>query len=88
VDRDEAVFGDHLNIVGAAPAHPGVRHRNERNAGGRSFLDRRLRRVKERKLADIIAAVKSKRNLGLARVTRLRPDRVRRRRLGGDGRAS
>src|SRR6516165_6672693 len=37
------VFGDHLNIVGAAPAHPGVGHRNERNAVGRSFLDRRLR---------------------------------------------
>ncbi len=59
-------FGDHLNIVGAAPAHPGVGHRNERNAVGRSFLDRRLRRVKERKHADIVAAVKSKRDLGLA----------------------
>src|SRR5438445_1199886 len=33
---------------------------------GRSFLDRRLRRVKERKHADIVAAVKSKRNLGLS----------------------
>src|SRR6266511_5298487 len=60
------LFGDHLNIVGAAPAHPGVGHRNERNAVSRSFLDRRLRRVKERKHADIVAAVKSKRNLGLS----------------------
>jgi hypothetical protein len=64
--RDEAVFGDQLNIVGAAPTHPSVGHRNERNAVGRSFLDRRLRRVKERKHADIVAAIKSKRNLGLA----------------------
>src|SRR6266498_2350270 len=47
------LFGNHLNIVGAAPAHPGVGHRNERNAVSRSFLDRRLRRVKERKHADI-----------------------------------
>jgi len=53
------VFGDHLNIVGAAPAHPGVGHRNERNAVGRSFLDRRLRCVKERKHADIVAAAGS-----------------------------
>ena len=60
-----AVFGDHLNIVGTAPTHPGVGHRNERNAVGRSFLDRRLRRVKERKHPDIVAAVKSKRDLGL-----------------------
>src|SRR5262249_38692965 len=58
-------FGDHLNIVGAAPTHPGVGHRNERNAVGRSFLDRRLRRVKERKHADSVAAVESKQNLGL-----------------------
>jgi hypothetical protein len=64
VDRDEAMLGDHLNIVGAAPAHPGVGHRNERV--GCSFLDRRLLRVKERKHADIVAAVKSKRNLGLS----------------------
>jgi hypothetical protein len=66
VDRDEAVFGDHLNIVGAAPAHPRVGHRNERNAVCRSFLDCRSRRVKERKHADIVAAIKSKRNLGLS----------------------
>jgi len=66
VDRNEAVFGYHLNIVGAAPTHPGVGHRNERDAMGRSFFDRRLRRVKERKHADIVAAVKGKRNLGLS----------------------
>jgi hypothetical protein len=33
---------------------------------GYGFLDRRMRRVKERKYADIVAAVKSKRNLGLS----------------------
>jgi len=56
VDGDEAVFGDHLNI-GAAPTHPGVGHRNERNAVGRSFLDRRFRRVKQRKLATSTAYI-------------------------------
>jgi hypothetical protein len=66
VYRYEAVFGDHLNIVGATPAHPSVGHRNERYPVGRSFLDRRLRRVKERKHADIVAAIKSKRNFGLS----------------------
>ena len=66
MNRDEAVFGDHLDIVGAAPAHPGVGHRNERNAVGLGFVDRRLRGVKERKHADIVAAIKSKRALGLS----------------------
>ena len=35
-------FGDHLDIIGAAPTHPGIGHRNERNAVRGGLLDRRL----------------------------------------------
>jgi hypothetical protein len=66
MDRDEAGIGNHLDIVGATPTHPGIGYRNQCNPIRRSLLDRRLCRVTERQHPDIVAAVKGERDVGLA----------------------
>ena len=71
---DQAVPGNHLDIVGAATAHPGVGHRDERYAMRRALLDRRLRRAIKRKHPDVVATVKGDRDSGLAQ-HRHRPPR-------------
>ena len=66
VDGDEAGLGDHLDVVGAAPAHPGIGHRDQRDAVPGGLPDRRLGRVIERQHADVVAAVEGERDVGLA----------------------
>ena len=66
VDGDETGLRNHLDIIGAAPAHPGIGHRHQRNAVRGGFPDRRLRRIIQRQHADIVAAVEGDRDVGLA----------------------
>ncbi len=66
MDADEIGFGDHLAIIGAAPAHPAVGHADDRKPARLGLGDRGARGVIHRQHADIVAAVVQRRDLGLA----------------------
>ena len=63
---DQIGLGDHLAVIGAAPAHPAVGHADDRDPARRCLVDRRSCRVVHRQHADIVAAVEQGRHLGLA----------------------
>jgi hypothetical protein len=66
VDRDQAGLGDHLDVIGAATAHPRIAHRNQRDPVRRGLPDCRLGGVKQRQHPDIVAAIEGERDLSLA----------------------
>ena len=73
VDRDEPLARDHLDEIGAAPAHPAVRDADHRDAVRRRLVDRGPRAVIHRDHAVVVAAVVQRRDLGLVHEPHLLP---------------
>jgi hypothetical protein len=63
---DEIRLGDHLHVIGAAPAHPAIGDAHHRDPASLGFLDRRAGRVIHDQHANIVAAIVEGRDLGLA----------------------
>jgi hypothetical protein len=76
-------FGDHLDEIGAAAAHPAVGDADEADAVRLGLGDRRFRGMVHRHHADIVAAVVERRDLGLAQHPH-RPARQRKAAMLGD----
>jgi hypothetical protein len=65
VDADEIGFGYHLDVIGAAPAHPAVGHADDGDTARRRLGDRGAGSVIHREHANIAAAVERDREFGL-----------------------
>jgi hypothetical protein len=65
VDRHQIGLRDHLDEIGAAPAHPAVGDADHGNAVRRGLGDRRLGGMVHRHHADIVATVVKRRDGGL-----------------------
>jgi hypothetical protein len=62
---DEIRSRDHLNIIGATPAHPAVGHADDRDPVGLRLLDDSPSGMVHHQHADIIATVVVDRDVGL-----------------------
>ena len=66
VHADEVRLGDHLHVIGAAPAHPAVGDTHHRDSAGLRFLDRGPGRAVHDQHPDIVAAIVERRDFCLA----------------------